>query len=94
VLPTLIDIAMGNETARAERARFVPKAGGVVLELGAGAGLSIPMYGSGVRKLYGLDPSGELLAKARPRGEGARFPVEFVQGRRKPSPSPTPLYGC
>ena len=79
VLPTLTDLAMRNAAARTERARFVPQATGVVLEIGVGSGLNIPIYGSGVRKLYGLDPSAELLRMARPRAERAPFPVELLE---------------
>ena len=79
VLPTLIDLAMRNAAARTERARFVPQATGVVLEIGVGSGLNIPIYGSGVRKLYALDPSAELLRMARPRAERAPFPVELLE---------------
>ena len=79
VLPTLTDLAMRNAAARTERARFVPQATGVVLEIGVGSGLNIPIYGSGVRKLYALDPSAELLRMARPRAERAPFPVELLE---------------
>lgn len=78
VLPTLIELAMKNKAAQAERARFVPQATGVVLEIGVGSGLNIPIYGSGVRKLYALDPSAELLRMARGRAARAAFPVEFL----------------
>lgn len=79
VLPTLTDLAMRNAAARTERARFVPQATGVVLEIGVGSGLNIPIYGSGVRKLYALDPSAELIRMARPRAERAPFPVELLE---------------
>jgi ubiquinone/menaquinone biosynthesis C-methylase UbiE len=79
VLPTLIEFAMKNKAARAERARFVPQATGVVLEIGVGSGLNIPIYGGGVRKLHALDPSAELLRMARPRADQASFPVKLLQ---------------
>ena len=79
VLPTLIELAMRNKAAQAERARLVPRAAGVVLEIGVGSGLNIPIYGRGVRKLYALDPSAELLQMARPRADRASFPVELLQ---------------
>src|SRR5712692_7695048 len=79
VLPRLIELAMSNKGARAERARFVPLASGVVLEIGVGSGLNIPIYGPAVQKLYALDPSPELLRMARPRAKEASFPVEFLQ---------------
>ena len=79
VLPTLTELAMKNEAARTERARIVPRASGVVLEIGVGSGLNIPIYGDAVRKLYALDPSAELLRMARRRAQRATFPVEFLQ---------------
>ncbi len=78
VLPRLTHLAMRSQTLRPERARWVPRATGVVLEVGVGSGLNIPMYGSGVRKLYALDPSERLLQMARRRAARAGFPVEFL----------------
>jgi SAM-dependent methyltransferase len=79
VLPRLTDLAMRNAGARVERARIVPGASGLVLEVGVGSGLNIPFYGAAVQRLYALDPSAELLRMARPRADQARFPVEFLQ---------------
>jgi len=78
VLPVLTHLAMRNKAARAERARWIPLATGVVLEIGVGSGLNIPIYGPNVRKLYALDPSEELRRMAQPRAERAGFPVEFL----------------
>lgn len=79
VLPRLIELAMKNKAAGKERARFVPRASGVVLEIGVGSGLNLPIYGPAVQKLYALDPSSELLRMARPRAKQASFPVEFLE---------------
>jgi hypothetical protein len=49
LLPRLIDLAMRNRAATAERAQFIPVASGVVLEIGAGSALNIPFYGQAVR---------------------------------------------
>ena len=86
ILPRLINLAMQNKAARAERARFVPLASGNVLEVGIGSGLNIPFYRPDVQALYGIDPSRELLKMARKRGAAARFPVELleVSGERLP----------
>jgi ubiquinone/menaquinone biosynthesis C-methylase UbiE len=78
VLPVLTDLVMRNRTARAERARWIPLAAGVVLEVGAGSGLNIPFYGPRVRKLYALDPSDELRRMAGAQTRRASFPVEFL----------------
>lgn len=77
LLPTLTEFAMRSQTLRPERARWVPLARGVVLEVGVGSGLNVPIYRE-VRKLYALDPSEELLRMARLRAALAAFPVEFL----------------
>lgn len=75
ILPVLIDLAMRNKAARTERARFVPLARGVTLEIGVGSGLNIPYYSSEIEKLYALDPSEELLRKAVRLSKRSTFPV-------------------
>jgi ubiquinone/menaquinone biosynthesis C-methylase UbiE len=78
ILPRLIHLAMRNSVATAERARFVPRATGTVLEVGAGSGLNLPFYGSTVVRLYALEPSRELWRMARRRVDAAAFPVEYL----------------
>jgi SAM-dependent methyltransferase len=78
LLPTLTELAMRSRTLRPERARWVPLASGVVLEVGVGSGLNLPIYSREVRQLYALDPSEALLRMARSRAARAAFPVEFL----------------
>ena len=78
VLPRLIDLAMRNPEATRYRKKMIPAAHGRVLELGAGSGLNLPFYGTGVSALVALDPSEQLLAMARRKGACARFPVETL----------------
>jgi SAM-dependent methyltransferase len=80
VLPRLIDLVMRNEADAAERAKLVPQAAGVVVEIGIGSALNVPYYGSGVTKLYGVDPSLELWRIGQPRIKAASFPVELLAG--------------
>jgi ubiquinone/menaquinone biosynthesis C-methylase UbiE len=79
VLPTLIDVAMQRDELNGLRSANIPLARGVVVEVGIGSGLNLPFYSASVTKLYGVDPSGELLARASSRAEHVRFPVEFLQ---------------
>lgn len=88
ILPRFIDLAMRNrETARL-RAAWLPQAHGDVLEIGVGSGLNLPFYSSQVRRVYGLDPSTELLQIARKRALDVPLEVEFLQ---QSAEAPVPL---
>jgi ubiquinone/menaquinone biosynthesis C-methylase UbiE len=78
ILPRLTDLVMRNKEATRYRSLLVPKACGTVLEIGVGSGLNLPFYGTAVSRLYGLDPSEQLLQMARERASAATFPVEFL----------------
>lgn len=77
ILPRLIDLSMRHKEATRYRAKIVPEARGTILEIGIGSGLNLPFYGASVEKLYGLDPSEELLRMARKKARNVHFPVEF-----------------
>ena len=79
VLPALIQFAMSQEDVMKLRAAHVPSASGIVLEVGIGPGLNLPLYTPSVTKLVGIDPSAELLAVAKARVPGVAFPVELLQ---------------
>jgi ubiquinone/menaquinone biosynthesis C-methylase UbiE len=78
ILPRLTDFAMRNKEATRYRSQVVPLACGTVLEVGAGSGLNLPFYSSGVNRLFALEPSQELLRMARKKAEAVSFPVEFL----------------
>jgi ubiquinone/menaquinone biosynthesis C-methylase UbiE len=86
ILPRLIDLVMRNEVAAAERARLVPSASGVVLEIGIGSALNLPYYTSAVRALYGVDPSQELWRIGRRRLAAGSFPIRYVVGSAEALP--------
>lgn len=88
VLPVLTHLAMSSKTLAAERARWIPLAAGVVLEIGVGSGLNVPFYGPNVRTLYALEPSDELRRMAAPRAARAGFPVEFLSAPAENIPLP------
>jgi ubiquinone/menaquinone biosynthesis C-methylase UbiE len=94
VVPVLTALAMRNRVARRERTRIVPRAEGVVLEIGVGSGLNIPLYGPGVRQLYGVDPSPVLLRLARRRAARAPFPVELLQCPAEDTPLASGSVDC
>jgi ubiquinone/menaquinone biosynthesis C-methylase UbiE len=86
VLPWLIALAMRAPAARAERARLVPEAGGVVVELGVGSGLNLEFYGPTVRAVVGVDPSARLLRLAHPRAVAAGRPVALLRAAAEALP--------
>ena len=79
ILPRLLDLAMRNGEIARYRERLVPRARGSVLEIGIGSGLNLPFYGAHVERLYGVDPSPELLGMARRRAARSSFPVELIR---------------
>jgi len=80
VLPYLTHLGMRGARPARERARIVPQASGVVLEIGVGSALNVPYYGRAVERLYAVDPSRELWRLGRIRAATARFPITFIAG--------------
>jgi ubiquinone/menaquinone biosynthesis C-methylase UbiE len=50
-----------------------------VLEIGIGSGLNLASYHPDIENLCGVDPSAELLAKARDRVAKVGFPVRLLE---------------
>src|SRR6266536_2120031 len=67
VLPRLTDLVMRSKADAAERAKLIPLASGVVLEVGIGSALNLSFYRPSVKKVYGVDPSRELWNIGRRR---------------------------
>jgi SAM-dependent methyltransferase len=79
VLPPLVTLACSCAPVRAQREKVVPRADGVVLELGFGAGLNLPFYDPArVSKVYALEPAAGMLARARRTAQHAPFPVDIL----------------
>lgn len=79
VLPKLIHLTCGSRPTMRQREKVVPLARGAVLEVGIGSGLNLPFYDPAtVRKVWGLDPSLELLEMASTPAEAVPFEVEFL----------------
>lgn len=77
---------MRNQDTARLRSQWVPQARGEVLEVGIGSGLNLPFYSPEVHRVYGLDPSPELLRMARKRATGSTK-VEFLsQSAEEPLP--------
>ena len=88
ILPRLIDLAMKNPATTECRSRIIPRATGRVLDVGIGSGLNLRFYGPRVTKLWGIDPSSELLEMARPKLKSVVFPVELLSHSAEEIPLP------
>lgn len=66
VVPGLVSCACSTRPIMKQREKVVPRADGVVLELGCGAGTNFAMYdGAKVDHLYALEPAPGMIVKAR-----------------------------
>jgi ubiquinone/menaquinone biosynthesis C-methylase UbiE len=79
VLPPILDLAMRTSRLQKYRREVVAAAQGRVLEIGAGSGLNLPLYGRQVELVIGIDPSPRLLAMARRRAAAAGVRAELLQ---------------
>ena len=86
ILPHVINLAMRNRELSAYRERVVSQAHGRVLEIGIGSGLNLPLYGSRVDAILGLDPAARLIAMARNAANRSKIPVTLITGSAQAIP--------
>jgi ubiquinone/menaquinone biosynthesis C-methylase UbiE len=79
ILPRLLDLAMRNRLLDHYRQRTIETARGLVLEIGVGSGLNLPLYGEAVARVCAIDPSPELLRVASKRLADALVPVSLLR---------------
>ncbi len=89
ILPRLLDLAMRNKETARLRAEWLPQARGDVLEIGFGSGLNLPFYSSQVQRVYGVEPSRELVRMAETRALDLPLALELLpQSAEEPLPLP------
>jgi ubiquinone/menaquinone biosynthesis C-methylase UbiE len=86
ILPRLLDITMRNRRLAPYREQMIGLARGLVLEIGVGSGLNLPLYGLAVDCVCGIDPSPELLRLAWNRAAVALFPVSLFRASAEQLP--------
>lgn len=79
-VPRLIHLAMRRRDLVDYRRRALASAAGRVLEIGIGSGLNLPLYGPAVDEVIGIDPSPELLRRARRAMAPAGLKVALIEG--------------
>src|ERR1700730_5444308 len=80
LLPRITDLVMQQKQMIPFRARIGSAAAGRVLDVGVGSGLNLAFYGNKTQRVYGVDPSSELLRFAQKRARQAAIPVELLLG--------------
>jgi ubiquinone/menaquinone biosynthesis C-methylase UbiE len=86
ILPRLLDMAMRDARLAAYRKQTIGAARGVVIEVGVGSGLNLPLYGPAVSCVVALDPSPELLRLANKRISDALVSVSLLQASAEQLP--------
>jgi ubiquinone/menaquinone biosynthesis C-methylase UbiE len=79
IVPPLINCACGMKPIRYQRRKVVPRAQGVVLELGFGSGLNLPFYDAAkVERIFALEPEEGMLARARKIAAASSIPINIL----------------
>ncbi len=89
VVPWLTHLSMRQEQLLPFRRQVVSAAEGRVLEIGAGSGLNLPLYGGLVNSVIALEPSPELLRMARSRASVAAVPGALLDASAEAIPLET-----
>ena len=77
--PALVSFACGLKPMRKQREKIVPRAHGVVLEVGFGAGHNLPYYAADkVEKLFALEPAEGMRKRAAARLAETPLDVELL----------------
>jgi ubiquinone/menaquinone biosynthesis C-methylase UbiE len=79
IVPRLLDLAMRNQVLDPYRQRTIETAQGLVLEVGVGSGLNLPLYGPAVTRVVAIDPSPELLRLTIRRTADVVIPVSLLR---------------
>jgi ubiquinone/menaquinone biosynthesis C-methylase UbiE len=79
IVPRLLELAMQNRLLDHYRHQTVASARGLVLEVGVGSGLNLPLYGPTVTRVVAIDPSPELLRLASRRTADVVIPVSLLR---------------
>jgi ubiquinone/menaquinone biosynthesis C-methylase UbiE len=79
IMPRLINGVCGMSQYSDQRQKVVPRAEGLVVEIGIGSGLNLPHYDAGkVCQVIGVDPDEQMWKAGRDRVRLSAVPVERV----------------
>lgn len=87
ILPHVLNFACGTKLVAEQRAKIVPQAEGLVLEIGIGSGLNFPFYDAArVTELIGLEPVAEIRRMAEHKAREFPVQVQFLDARAEAIP--------
>src|SRR5262245_61206800 len=87
IMPYFVHGGCSMPTFARMRARIIPKARGLVAEIGFGSGLNLPYYDPAkVSRLIGIEPDSAMLGIASKRLADFRMPIELIEGRAEALP--------
>jgi len=93
ILPKIVHAACNTRAIMRQRQKIVPRAHGRVLEVGVGSGLNLCHYDAGrVSKVWGLDPSPEMIRMAEDRAGEVNFEVAFLTNPAEDIPLPDKFF--
>tara|TARA_Y100001970_G_scaffold250037_1_gene321356 strand:+ start:40002 stop:40628 length:627 start_codon:yes stop_codon:yes gene_type:complete len=89
ILPKFLDCACSSKPVLYQRKKIIPYAEGEILEVGIGSGINIPYYNAEkVNKIWGLDPSKELLSLAQNKAGTSKLDISFINSGAERIPLP------
>jgi ubiquinone/menaquinone biosynthesis C-methylase UbiE len=89
VMPYFVHGGCSMRTFARMRERIVPRAHGVVAEVGFGSGLNVPYYDPAkVSRLIGIEPDPVMLGIARKRLADVRLQIELIERGAEELPLP------
>src|SRR3977135_827125 len=78
VVPRLTAVLLRTDEVRGHRQDVINGLQGVVVEIGFGSGLNVPLYPAEVEMVYAIEPSGCGRRLAAKRVEASPVPIRFV----------------
>ena len=80
IAPYVVHAGCSANTFAHMRRRMIPRAEGIVVEVGFGSGLNLPFYDAAkVERLVGVDPDSTMLTLARSQSRSLPFDVECLR---------------
>ena len=89
IMPYFVHGGCSMSTFARMRERIIPKACGLVAEIGFGSGLNLPYYDPAkVSRLIGIEPDPSMLGIARKRLAEFRMNIELIEAHAEGLPLP------